>query len=428
MNNLELVNKIESVTIPKNAKFASFDIINMYSNIPITIKIIRDHLIENRFGQNKIDIITKQNYFQYDNEFYTQVDGLPMGSPLSGIMANIFLNHFEKTFIHNARNKLRNNIIYWYRYVDDIILLFDGTDRQLSNLHNYLNSIHQNIQFTLEKEMNNSINFLDLTITNKNQQHFFKIFRKPTQTNHTIHASSNHPFQHKISAYNHMLERLNKIPMTQADYIDELHTIIDIAHANGYHENLIHKINKKIKYKQTRLNLSTLSNREKNMTKYISLQYNKNTSNVARKIMRHHGYTIAHKTNNTIAKNLREHNNTNTLDSGIYKLSCNDCNDFYIGQTGRSFIQRFKEHTMEINHTHPKSNYAQHLKVNNHTYTDIENNLSIIHRMRKSTMMDRREEYEIYINRNNPHILNDKINSKTNRIYDLIQKMNSVEE
>ena len=57
------------------------------------------------------------------------------------------------------------SFIFWYRYVDDILAIFLGTRRQLQIFLNFINNLHKNISFTLELEDNNSINFLDLTIT-----------------------------------------------------------------------------------------------------------------------------------------------------------------------------------------------------------------------------------------------------------------------
>lgn len=268
---------------------------------------------------------------------------------------------------------------------------------------------------------------LDLTIKNENNKHTFKIFRKVTQTDHTIHNTSSHPFQHKIAAYNHMLHRLNNIPMNNEDYNEELNTITHIAIENGYTEQLIKNINRKIVNKINRHNLSTLSNNEDkcNNKKYISLAYNENTNKIVKDVFKSYGYTLANKTNNTILKNLRE--KSKTRDSGVYKLKCNDCTKFYIGQTGRTFTQRFNEHTKEVDHNHPKpnvkSNYAQHLNKERHTFTNIETNLQILHTMPKSKSLDRREEYEIYRERNNQDMLNDKINTKTNKLYDLISKL-----
>ena len=53
-----------------------------------------------------------------------QPEGLPMGSPISSILAEIFIHHFEQTHILNEQNnEYANKILYWYRYVDDILLI-----------------------------------------------------------------------------------------------------------------------------------------------------------------------------------------------------------------------------------------------------------------------------------------------------------------
>ena len=432
-NNIELVDKIISIHIPSGAKLASFDVTNMYTNIPIaeTLQITENLLTQNQIEAKKVKeaieilkTIMQQNYFQHDNKFYTQNDGLPMGSPLSGTLANIYLNHFERTHIMNERNKYKNNILYWHRYVDDILIMFKGTHRQIEKLHKYINSIHDNIKFTLEVEINKSINFLDLTIQNVNQKHSFKIYRKDTQTDHTIHSTSNHPAQHKYAAYNHMLHRLNNIPMAYADYNEELNTIIHIATQNGFTSNMIHQQNSKIKHKIQQQYLTTLYTAEDDTKKYITLEYNTNTSYFLKKIFGKYKYTIAYKTGQKLHRRLSSKQNRE-CDSGIYKLICNDCPRFYIGQTGRNFSQRFTEHIQEIKNgrntqANIKSNYANHLIAEKHTYTDINTNLQILHKLTKGNTMDRIEEIEIYKHRYNPHILNDKLNTKTNKIYDII--------
>ena len=82
-----------------------------------------------------------------------------MGSPISSTLAEIFIHYIEQTHILNQQNnKYAYKIIYWYRYVDDIILLYNGDNKQTKQLHPKLN-------FSLETEVNNSTNFLDLTIT-----------------------------------------------------------------------------------------------------------------------------------------------------------------------------------------------------------------------------------------------------------------------
>ena len=44
----------------------------------------------------------------------------------------------------------RNEIVRWYRYVDDVLCLWKGDENQLKSLQQELNSYHNNIEFTTE--------------------------------------------------------------------------------------------------------------------------------------------------------------------------------------------------------------------------------------------------------------------------------------
>lgn len=59
-----------------------------------------------------------------------------MGSPLSLLLAGIFIVNFEVNYsqILDNKNQFKCKIIYWYywcNYVDDVLCLIDGWDRQL---------------------------------------------------------------------------------------------------------------------------------------------------------------------------------------------------------------------------------------------------------------------------------------------------------
>ena len=148
-----------------------------------------------------------------------------MGSPLSGFLADLYLNYFENEHILSHKNKLYKNIISYTRYVDDTFLVINGTHRQIETLSKYINSIHPKIKFTLEMENNSSLNFLDITVRKVNNLFRFNIYRKRTATDITIHASSFHPFAQKMASFNSLVNRLLKIPLEAEDYIDELNTI-----------------------------------------------------------------------------------------------------------------------------------------------------------------------------------------------------------
>ena len=214
INNLDFINKIRDIKISPNYKLASLDIVSLYTNVPVkqTIDILNNNLLTTKkLDTQKIQelilllkTVLQQNYFTFDDGYYFQRDGLAMGSPLSGILADIYLNYYENNFFFN-NNTFANNIIYYGRYVDDTFLIFNGSLRQLNNLKNVLNAINNNIQFTMETETENEICFLDLTVIKNRDNLKFKIYRKPTTTDVIIHDESHHPYPQKLAAYNSLI-------------------------------------------------------------------------------------------------------------------------------------------------------------------------------------------------------------------------------
>jgi hypothetical protein len=75
---------------------------------------------------------------------------------------------------------------------------------------------------------------------------------------------------------------------------------------------------------------------------------------------------ISLKTNNSVEFKLRPkrqytHINNTCLSSGIYKHMCPDFGKAYVGQTGRSFTERFKEHFLSFRNNNSTSEFAQNL-------------------------------------------------------------------
>ena len=108
--------------------------------------------------------------------------------------------------------------------------------------------------------------------------------------------------------------------------------------------------------------------------------------------------------------------------TGVYKLNFSDCDHFYIGQTGRSFSSRFSEHLTALSNNYIHSAFATHIQTENHSYTNIENNLEILHYLPKSRKLNTAEQYEIYkhhtLQPNN--ILNDQLHFKSHVLFDTI--------
>jgi len=89
-----------------------------------------------------------------------------MGSPISGTIAEVFLQHLEHIHI---RPLLEDKCILLYtRYVDDILIIYDTESTSHDYLTQYTNTMHTNLQFTPTLESSSHINFLDLTIVRRN--------------------------------------------------------------------------------------------------------------------------------------------------------------------------------------------------------------------------------------------------------------------
>ena len=67
------------------------------------------------------------------------------------------------------------------RYVDDIFVIF-GSELECDHFHVNLNQLHPTLNFTVEKEQNNSLNFLDVLVEKGDTGFLTSIYRKPTFT------------------------------------------------------------------------------------------------------------------------------------------------------------------------------------------------------------------------------------------------------
>ncbi|GJQ66139.1 hypothetical protein Trydic_g4204 [Trypoxylus dichotomus] len=118
-----------------------------------------------------------------------------MGSPLSPVMANIFMESFE----HEANESSRMKPKCWYRYVDDTFVIWPH------------NRQHADINFTMEIEEDGNLPFLDVLVecTDSNRVGY-SVYRKKTHTDRYLHATSHHHPQLKRSLINTLLRRAEK--------------------------------------------------------------------------------------------------------------------------------------------------------------------------------------------------------------------------
>jgi hypothetical protein len=109
--------------------------------------------------------------------------------------------------------------------VDDIFLIYAQRKTNIDEALATFNKQQPTIKFIVEKELHNSISFLDLSIHLKEKEFEFTIYRKPTETDIIIPDDSCHPHEHKISNINYLMNRINIYPITKEAKEKELNII-----------------------------------------------------------------------------------------------------------------------------------------------------------------------------------------------------------
>ena len=123
--------------------------------------------------RNLFNFATAQKHFLFKGSFFDQIDGVAMGSPFAPVVANLFMGHHERIWLENYKAS---------SIVDDTFCVFD-TEHGATLFVDYINDRHPNIRFTMEKEMDKKIPFLDVLIDNgQPQSPFTRVYRKKTFT------------------------------------------------------------------------------------------------------------------------------------------------------------------------------------------------------------------------------------------------------
>ena len=166
--------------------------------------------------------------------------------------------------------------LFYLRYVDDIVAAFDKEQDSL-NFLNFLNKKHPNIKFTIEKQINHSIAFLDVFISGINNQNLtLQTYRKSTYRGLLLNFKSFTSFSYKISLIKCLIDRSFKICNNWNSFHNDIENIKSNLIKNAYPPFLIDKVIKKyLDYK-----FSCNQNQLKDATDvhYIKLPYIGNLS------------------------------------------------------------------------------------------------------------------------------------------------------
>ncbi|XP_073824918.1 uncharacterized protein [Musca autumnalis] len=380
-NSVELKEKLNAISFDKDDILVSFDIVSLFTNIPIHLaiknildkwEILQKHttIPKRRFLVLLQFCLIDNNYFKYDETTYTQTYGMPMGNPLSPTIADIVLD----TLLDEVLNELKQNnmeIKLISKYVDDIFAIIDRKYKETTL--KLLNLYHTKIQFTVELEKDKKLPYLDMTVIKDNNKIKSNWYSKPTSSGRILNYHSTQPKSMNINTANNLINKI--FFLSNKEYQNQnKNKITEILLKNNYPK---HTINKLINKQLENLRNDQQKIKDEEIKHFYSVPFipkltNRNalrtitTTNESKT-------TIAYKSNYTLQKLFTKRNRTDKLKqcNVVYEITCygkegEPCNKVYVGTTKRMLSTRINEHEADVRKGKESTALSQHMKECGH--------------------------------------------------------------
>ena len=343
----------------------------MFTSIPVqeTILYILNQIYDKKTIQpfckkklifkNLLNWLTKDCLFSANNCLFKQIDGCPMGGPISVAMAGIFMKKLETDVIKPPYP------IFYKRYVDDIYVRrkVNSEDTLFTELNNY----HENIKFTLEK---NPKKFLDTKISfDDNNEIITEVASNDMKL--PTHWSSKIPKRYKRNNINGDLHRAKKIASNFENEIIKIRKkYIKADYPLRYINSVISAFNNECALEDNNNNEGSNNNTEENKKRVIiNLPFCSKNEEYAKTLLTKlkqftgdkYSFIVVWKTRKIRSLfPLKDKISISHCSNVVYEGVCT-CNENYIGVTERNSIVRFEEHNNATKTSEP----AKHLSLNN---------------------------------------------------------------
>ena len=239
----EFVDQIKERNI-NTKQMLSFDVESLFTNIPLleTVDYLCDFISSNNIEiglppKNLKELILRCTYdvqFLFNNKLYRQRDGVAMGSPLGPTLADIFMSKLESGPLNGTISKFD----VYLRYMDDTFIICDKQYRADELLDSF-NRCHYAVKFTMEREQNDCLSFLDVHLRRTETGVIRrKVFRKITWNGQYSHFKSFVPVRYKQNLVNCLAYRARAI-CSEDTLKDELQNIQGILKENGYPDQFV---------------------------------------------------------------------------------------------------------------------------------------------------------------------------------------------
>ena len=218
-SNHDFVEQVNQLTLAPGECFSSYDVSALFTSVPVdpaqgVIKDLleKDPTLKDRTVLTVNDIIQllefclKDMYFSSQDQFYEQVEGVAMGSPVSPIVANLYMEYFEQKALSTAPPPR-----LWWRYLDDTFVIQKEVNKQ--DFLQHIHTVDPAIQFTVENNKEDcAIPFLDTIVKPEADGSLsITVYRKSTHTDQYLQSDSQHHLSAKFSVINTLTHRAKTV-------------------------------------------------------------------------------------------------------------------------------------------------------------------------------------------------------------------------
>jgi len=250
-NSYEFVKKIRNLRVSKNSFIVTADVSALYTNMHFerSLDVVRRAFRENpdpkRSDKHILDLLEitlKCNDFEFNNNIYLQTLGTAMGKIYAPSLANLYLLDLDYLATHNFKIKPK----FFFRYLDDLFFIWEGTIEELKEYEIYLNNLIPDIKLTMTSSMESN-NFLDVLIYKSQTQEGdyslqTKVFFKETDTHQLLRRDSFHPTHTFRGILKAQFIRFRRLSTTDKDYLDTSKEFISFLLDRGYTRTMSKKI------------------------------------------------------------------------------------------------------------------------------------------------------------------------------------------